>query len=538
MNRVVALISLLHESAEVNSATRLFRGEPVLRWTLRRLDHCQLLDDTALLCWDDQKPAIAAAAERADVVIRSQGERFAVSSLIALAAARRWADGWRGGLLGSCDFDLGYHPDWAKQLAETLDADALVLIDPAAALVDPALVDDLIDHAENEPTAELCFSPVAPGLGGTLLRRAMVDRLATAHLHPGRLLTYWPDHHGVDPIGKNGCVAVATPLARTTSRFKLDSRRQLARIDAATADLNGTLIRTAAGPLVDRLRGVDARDPLPRDVVLELNTTRLARPAFGPLPVLQFTRGELPLAVAEQLFTELAAFDDVRLTLAGVGDPLLAKNFFDVSAAATKAGLKVNVETDLLSADPTVIDRLAGSRVDVISVHFPAATASTYERLMGVNGFGRVMENLARLEQAVLRHGRGLPLIAPVFTKTRANLAEMDGWYDYWIRRFGSAVIVGPSDFAGQIPDTAVADMAPPQRRACGRLASRMTILSDGTIVSCEQDLLGKQARGVVGRQSIAEVWQNRFGQLRQCHAAEQWNDQPLCKNCKEWHRP
>ena len=171
-------------------------------------------------------------------------------------------------------------------------------------------------------------------------------------------------------------------------------------------------------------------------------------------------------------------------------------------------------------------------------MNFPAATAATYERLMGVNGFGRVMENIARLEQAVKQHGRGLPLIAPVFTKTRANLAEMDGWYDYWIRRLGHAVIFGPADFACQIPDLAVADMAPPQRRPCARLTSRLTILSDCTIVSCEQDILARQPMGVVGQLPITEIWQNRFGQLRQCHATGQWNTQPLCNTCREWHRP
>jgi len=55
----------------------------------------------------------------------------------------------------------------------------------------------------------------------------------------------------------------------------------------------------------------------------------------------------------------------------------------------------------------------------------------------------------------------------------------------------GTAVIQGPSNFAGQIPSIAVADMTPPNRKACARIESRMTILSDGRIVSCEQDVMG-----------------------------------------------
>jgi len=242
------------------------------------------------------------------------------------------------------------------------------------------------------------------------------------------------------------------------------------------------------------------------------------------------------LAVAEKLFAELSTLDDVRLTLSGVGDPLLSPAFFEIVAAARASGITaINVETDFLQSDP---EKLVGAGIDVVSVHLPAATPGTYAKLMGVDGFAKVMENIRLLEQEVRRVGRGTPLIAPIFTKTAINLAEMDVWYDYWLRRLGHAVIVGPSDLAGQIPDSAVADMAPPRRRACGRLASRMTILSDGTIVSCEQDIFGKQAMGMIGQTPIQEIWKSRFTALRRCHEKSEWNGQPLCAGCREWHRP
>jgi hypothetical protein len=157
--------------------------------------------------------------------------------------------------------------------------------------------------------------------------------------------------------------------------------------------------------------------------------------------------------------------------------------------------------------------------------------------MMGVDGFSLALENVRLLEQEVKRAGRGTPLIAMLFTKTAVNLAEMELWYDYWIRRLGHAVIVGPSDFAGQIPDLALADMASPVRRPCARLSSRMTVLCDGTIVSCEQDVFGKQPMGILGEMPIQEIWQQSFGALRQCHAKANWSANPLCGKCREWHR-
>ena len=536
--QVVAVLSMLHEPADANSATRLFRGRPVLDWTLRRLSSAASVDTAVVLCWDDQEDAVeavAAVAERTGAAVLSRGPRQAVPSLLAVAAARRWADGWRGGLLGTCDFDLGYHAGWTHEVAELHDAAAVLLVDPAAALVDPLLVDGLADHADAEPTAELCFMPAAPGLGATLLRRELVARLATADVPPGRLLTYWPDHHGVDPIGKNGCAPCPTPVARTTYRFKLDSDRQIERATVAMVHLNGHLVSTEAEELVANMRDAERVDRLPRDVVLELNTTRASRPTYWPGRTITIARPEMSLATAKQLIAELAAADDARLTLAGVGDPLLSPIWADVVAAAVDAGLAVHVETDLLSADDDDnIETLADGGADVVSVHLPAATGRTYAAVMGVDAAATVVARLRQLHAAA----RGTPLVVPTFTKTAANLGEMEAWYDYWVRAVGHAVVVGPTTFNGRLPDVGVADMAPPRRRPCARLSSRLTVLSDGTVVSCEQDVTGAQPMGRIGEQRLTDIWRDRFASLRACHAAGRWAEQPLCGGCNEWHRP
>jgi hypothetical protein len=532
MNHVAAVISMLHESPEVNSAVRKFRGAAVLQWTLNRLARAGSIDSMSILCWDDQHVSAAASAENRGVAVLSKGPRQLLPGMEAISAARRWADGWRGGLLGTCEFDLGFHPQWTAEIS----GDTVVLIDPAAGLIDAVLVDGLIEHARAHPSAELCFTPAAVGLNAVLLRRSLIDRLTVARIHPGRLLTYWPDQHGTDPTGKDGCAATPTSVARSVHRFKLDSHRQIIRADHATVCFNGQLISTEAQELAHRMRGCEGVDVLPRDVVLEINTGRSTQPLFSAAGHLKINRPDLPPAVAEKLFGELSTLDDIRLTLSGVGDPLLSPAFFEIVAAARSSGITaINVETDFLQSDP---EKLVAAGIDVVSVHLPAATPATYAKLMGVDGFAKVMENIRLLEQEVRRVGRGTPLIAPIFTKTAINLAEMDVWYDYWLRRLGHAVIVGPSNLAGQIPDSAVADMAPPRRRACGRLASRMTILSDDTIVSCEEDVLGKQAMGVIGQTPIQEIWKNRFAALRRCHEKSEWNEQPLCAGCREWHRP
>jgi hypothetical protein len=535
---IAAVLSMIHEREDRNSATRLFRGEPVLAWTLRRLSRASGVGTMTVLCWEDQLEHVEPIAADAGADILVKGPRIDIPHVDAVSAALRWSDGWRGGLLGTCDFDLGFHAGWHHELAQRQCGDALLLVDPASALIDSALVDSLISHAIANPANELCFSPAAPGLSGVLVQASLLERLSTSHAHPGRLLHYLPDDPTRDPIAGEGCAPVPTPGARTSHRFKLDSDRQLRRIAEATIPLNGALIRSEAEELVHRVTTQTPCDAYPREIVLELNTPRMSSPIYWAGARLQVTRPHLTLDLAKKLFDEVAHVDDLRLTLAGVGDPLLSPNFFDIVAAASEAGIhSLHVETDLLGPHAD-IGRLAGARVDLVSVHLPALTPQTYAAVMGIDGYARVLENIRTflLERQARR--RGVPLIVPVFTKCAANLAEMEPWYDQWLRALGSAVITGPSTCGGIIPDVGVADMAPSRRRPCARLASRMTVLSDGRIVSCEQDVTGRQVMGQVGVDSIAQAWRERFAALRHEDQHGQFTDRPVCAGCKEWHRP
>jgi MoaA/NifB/PqqE/SkfB family radical SAM enzyme len=286
------------------------------------------------------------------------------------------------------------------------------------------------------------------------------------------------------------------------------------------------------------MAGAEEVDDLPREVTLEINTDRGTNPIYWPGRHLDVKRDPMSIKTANRVFAELAASDDVRVTLGGVGDPLLAPDLFDIITAAADLGIaSLHVETDLL-APVDVIKRLAAAPVDVVSVHVPAFTAQVYASVMGVDSYVRALDGVRVFLLERQRLGRGTPLLVPTFTKCAANLAEMEQWYDQWIRAMGTAVITGASTCGAQIPDVSVADMSPPRRRPCARLSSRMTILSDGRIVSCEQDVTGRQTLGEVGRTPLSDVWRQRFGGLREEHRAGKYLSLPVCGPCTEWHRP
>lgn len=523
-----AVLSMLHESAFENSATRAFRGEAVLRWTLKRISASARIENARVLCWDDQREAVEAAGGEAI----SAGPRVNLPQIEAVSAARRWADGWRGGLLSTTHFDLGFSP---QHLLRATEDQSTVLIDPAAGLIDPQLLDSLVDHGATHTDVEYAFLPAAPGFGAIILRRTLLERLAKANAIAGKLFTYQPDAPLRDAIAGEACAPVPVTLARTTRRFNLDSQQQIAVLESAWQNLNGQLIETSA----ERLLAIAGPAPvvsLPRDVTIELTTRRATNPIFSLTGKVE--RADLSREHASKLFKELASRDDVRVTLAGVGDPLLHHRLLEIISAARDAGIRaIHIETDLLPASVDSIDHLVRCGVDVVSVHMPALSPALYRDMMGVDRLGEVIENVKRFITTRAQLNSGVPVLAPTFVKARQNLAEMEQWYDQWLRAVGSAVIVAPSTFGGVIEDVSVGNMAPSARVPCRRITDRMTILCDGTIVSCEEDLIGRRAMGNINESAIEDVWQRRFGELRASHADRTWNKCGLCRGCSEWHR-
>ena len=544
MQNVTAILSMLHEPAGRNSATRLFRKVPVLRWTLDRLGRCAGVDKTVVICWEDQLDGVIPPAGEERAFVLAKGPRIWLPEMEAISAARRWSDGWRGGLLSTCDFDRGFYGPWVQEAAAELSAEAVVLIDPSAGLVDPALVDGLIAHAKARPDVELCFCPAAPGLAGVLLRAPLLGRLAAAKAHPGRLMHYLPDQISREPLAGEGCAPVPAAVARTVSRFTLDSDRQTARMEEATLSLNGQLISAGAEELVRRTNAARGDDALPREVVLELTTRRNSRPVFWAGRYESIERPDLSLEAARRLIAELAQRDDVRLTLAGVGDPLLSDALFEVIELAAAHEIRaVHVETDLAGVPAERVARLARSAADVVSVHLPGVTPQTYEQVMGgrAGGYTAVLENIRRFVTERLAARGRVPIVAPTFVKCRQNLAEMEAWYDQWLRAVGCAVVRAPAGCGGSgtVPaEVAVADMSPPRRRGCVRLASRLVVLSDGRVVPCEEDVIGRQVLGDLTKEPIGDTWRGASVRLRQDHAAGRWEAHPVCVGCREWHRP
>jgi hypothetical protein len=237
---------------------------------------------------------------------------------------------------------------------------------------------------------------------------------------------------------------------------------------------------------------------------------------------------------------ELARYDDSLVVLGGFGEPLLHPQFPEILRRLREAGVYgVAVRTNGVALDASAIKAICTHKVDVLSVLLDAATADVYRRMHQADCFDRVCANIDAMIAARRERAQPAPLIVPEMVKDVDTVGEMERFFDHWIGRVGWAVIDGYSDYAGQLSDRCVVNMAPSRRVACRRIFTRCAVLADGTVSACDRDFAGRHAVGSLNSSSLADLWQGAAMQeLRRNQLAGQYDQPfPLCPACRDWDR-
>jgi MoaA/NifB/PqqE/SkfB family radical SAM enzyme len=114
-----------------------------------------------------------------------------------------------------------------------------------------------------------------------------------------------------------------------------------------------------------------------------------------------------------------------KLTLQGLGEPLLAPNLFDMIEYATARGIEVGFNTNATLLDGRRSERLVELGVSWVHVSVDGATAETFEHVRDGAKFDKVVANLRRLVQTRRRLGADLPRLQLNTVVMRRNVAEL-----------------------------------------------------------------------------------------------------------------
>ncbi len=551
--KVIATIQADLEVTPLGTASRLaddLCGAAVLKRTIDRVRRADLVDAVYVLCPQEQAQRCESLLSGSEVTIRPyKAGPPPWASLVQ--TGRKWSlDGWRGGIGGTTHFEEFTDGRLISGLLETIEADAVLSVPACAPLIDPGLIDGMIQHHEKtKHESRLTFTQAPPGLAGILMDVSLARELGEKDIPIGWVLSYKPDSPQKDLIFQPCCYEMPPEIRYAVGRLTADTQRSFQRLRALLGEHEDPDLVTA-GQWSTRYEDT-ATEPLPCEVEIELTTDDPYPEALlAPRGSRVEKRGPINLKIVEQLVGELIHFDDALVVLGGFGDPLRHPRFAEALKrirAVESNGRKLYglaVRTRGVDLTEEHVEGMINCGVDILELALDAWTPELYTQLQSPNDPARAKldEVLKRIEQLTqMRQQRQTvkPIVVPSMTKAHDNVRELDDFYDGWIRRLGAVTIHGFSHYAGQLEDRSVIDMAPQPRVGCRRLRSRCVVLADGRVTVCDQDVNGRHAVGSLRDQSLEQIWRSRaLDDLRRAHRQGHFDVTPLCATCGEWHRP
>jgi len=114
-----------------------------------------------------------------------------------------------------------------------------------------------------------------------------------------------------------------------------------------------------------------------------------------------------------------------KLTLQGLGEPLLAPDLLAMVEYATARGIRVGFNTNGTLLTPPASERLVRAGLDWLHVSLDGATPATYEGIRDGGDFALVSEHVCALVETMRRLEADLPFVMLVFVAMRRNLHEL-----------------------------------------------------------------------------------------------------------------
>lgn len=241
--------------------------------------------------------------------------------------------------------------------------------------------------------------------------------------------------------------------------------------------------------------------------------------------------GAMPVDRFDGLLDRIAGFAvDAHVGISLWGEPALHPDIDRmVAAACRRPGIRLVVETSGVGWRPGVLASIAtetGANPPTWIVSLDAATAGVYAGLRG-DGFA---EATAAAGELLALFPRSTHVQA---VRMKENEEDLETFYREWKQRTGHVIIQKYDGFAGALADRRVADLSPLARFPCWHLRRDVSILLDGTVPLCREDLRAESALGNAFTDDLAGIWERG---ARQYDRHVQGDLPGICGRCDEYY--
>ncbi|NYJ07924.1 SPASM domain-containing protein [Petropleomorpha daqingensis] len=140
-------------------------------------------------------------------------------------------------------------------------------------------------------------------------------------------------------------------------------------------------------------------------------------------PRIDRATGAFPMELFRRLLDELP--DLTRLTLQGLGEPLLQPHLMEMVGVATARGIEVGFNSNAMLLTRARSEQLVALGLGWLHVSLDGATAATHEGIRAGADFARITRNLRGLIEARQAAGSAKPWVRVVFVAMRRNVHEL-----------------------------------------------------------------------------------------------------------------
>jgi MoaA/NifB/PqqE/SkfB family radical SAM enzyme len=228
------------------------------------------------------------------------------------------------------------------------------------------------------------------------------------------------------------------------------------------------------------------------------------------------------------------------LRISGGGEPMLHPKSVELLVYAKKAGCRIGLITNGSAFTEAKSLALLEAGVDMIEFSVDACDAKTYAAVRTGLKWERLLRNARRMLNIRNKLGSPSKIIASGVNQVGVDIDAVERFWredigvDNFIRRkfltWGQNTSLDNSRSADATPYINT------QAVPCPFIFERLNIDSRGNVMVCGYDIAANTSMGMVGRQTIKEIWHGEgFRHYRDMHLARRGGEIPMCATCPDW---
>jgi len=221
------------------------------------------------------------------------------------------------------------------------------------------------------------------------------------------------------------------------------------------------------------------------------------------------------------------------ISLQGYGEPLLNPKIFTMIKIAENHGIRTGISTNATILNKENSYKLIEAGLSHLTFAFDGAAKKTYEAIRRGAKYEIVAKNIKNFLKIKNKLNSNIFVVVQcIYMAETAN--EIARFKKQWKKKGVNALRIrqitqGISDYEKKIKENFLNRHKVP----CYWLWTEPTILDDGTVIPCCQDVNADVALGNINQKNLLNIWNSpKMQALRRAHREGRRNQISICKNC------